>query len=134
MVGCPSCHPTSSVTALKATDDLTQWSGLILSISTTGLPRQGALVATPAVRCRCLNFSNTFLGLHVNVSSCSLITFVDFNTINRTVILSLIRFSLWTAFFLCQRITQLAASCRVAMSHNFSLFDRLSFVSYKLGT
>ena len=37
--GCPSCHPTISVKALKGkkSTDPNQWPGLILSSSTTGL-------------------------------------------------------------------------------------------------
>jgi len=43
---CPSDdHPTNSVKALKETQssDSSQWSGLILSSSTTGLPAEEAL-------------------------------------------------------------------------------------------
>jgi len=44
--GCPSCHPTISIKALKETQSTScnQCPGLILSSSTTGLLMEGALV------------------------------------------------------------------------------------------
>jgi len=46
MAGCPSCHPTNSVKALKKTQstDPDQWPGVILSSSNAGLPRDEALL------------------------------------------------------------------------------------------
>ena len=43
--GCPSCHPTSSVKALKETQstDPNQWPGLVLSSSTTEFLKEGEL-------------------------------------------------------------------------------------------
>jgi len=44
--GCPSCHPTISVKALKGiqSTDRNQWPDLIVSTSTTGLLTDGALL------------------------------------------------------------------------------------------
>jgi len=42
--GCPSCHPTNSVKAVKKILTPNHWPGLILSSSTTVLLMEGALI------------------------------------------------------------------------------------------